>query len=113
QISYNGRRWDAYIYDLNRGVEEKVNARTLTEFTVKDKYGNDLLEAEVIRLDEEAMIFKAGGKYYRIRCGEFFQAAGAAPLSRKALKELNITPEEPKEEKKVKKDTKEKKKKKR
>jgi hypothetical protein len=106
QISYNGRRWDAYIYDLNRDVEQKVNARTLTEFTVKDKYGNDMLDAEVIRLNEEEMIFKAGGKYYRICCGEFFQGAVEAPLSRSALKKLNITPEEPKEEKKDKKEKK-------
>jgi WD40 repeat protein/tRNA A-37 threonylcarbamoyl transferase component Bud32 len=99
-ICYNGRRWDAYIYDLKRDVEQKVNTRTLTELTIKDKYGNDMLDAEVVRLGEEEMIFKAGGKYYRIRCGELFQGALEAPLTARQLKALNITPEEPKEEKK-------------
>src|SRR5207249_4756535 len=41
----NGRRWEAYFYDQAKGGEERrVNAVTLNELTIRDRYDNPVLE---------------------------------------------------------------------
>jgi len=93
-LSFNGRRWEGYIYDLGRGgAEKRVNAVTLTEFAIHDKYANALLEGEVMLIDEEQMIFKAGGKFYRLRVGDFFHLSVRKPLTTKEVKQLGLDPD--------------------
>jgi hypothetical protein len=89
-----GRRWEGYIYNLGAGgFEKRVNAVTLTELHIRDKYDNTVLEGEVVLVEEEQLIFKAGGKFYRLRVGDFFLSAVRNPLTTKEVKELGLDPE--------------------
>ncbi len=93
-ICFNGRRWEAYVYDQGKGGPEKrVNADGLSEFSIRDRFGNDMLSGEVMLIDEEQVVFRAGGKFYRLRCGDYFQAAVQSPLSRSAVKKLGLDPD--------------------
>jgi hypothetical protein len=90
----NGRRWEAYLYDLGKGGEERrVNTVTLDEFSVEDKYGNLVLDARVVHIDHRALIFKTGKKFYRLEVGDFLHPALEKPLSAAELKALAISPE--------------------
>src|SRR4029077_6599883 len=43
-LAHNGRRWEAFLYDQGKGGEDRrLNALTVTDFTVKDKYGEPVL----------------------------------------------------------------------
>jgi hypothetical protein len=92
-LSHKGRRWEAYIYDLAKGGDEiKLNARTVTEFVIRDKYDTTVLEGDVVYVDGEQMVFKSKGKFYRLRCGDFLYPAVNNPLSPKDLEALGLSP---------------------
>jgi hypothetical protein len=90
-LAHNGRRWEAYLYDLAKGGSEKrVNALTVTDFVIKDKYGTTVLEGKVVHIDERQMVFQSDGKYYRLRCGDFLYPAVEHPLTESEIKPLNL-----------------------
>jgi hypothetical protein len=88
----NGRRWEAYFYDQAKGGEERrVNAVTLPELTIRDRFDNPVLEATVVHVDEKQLIFRADGNFYRLRCGDFLYPAVNNPLDDKEVKELGLS----------------------
>jgi hypothetical protein len=91
-LFYNGRRWEGCFYDQAKGGDERrVNAFTLDELTVRDKFNNPVLEATVVLVDERQLIFRADGKFYRLHCGDFLYPAINNPLSDKEVKELGLS----------------------
>jgi len=94
------KRWEAWLYDQGKGgKEKKVNTSALSELTIEDKDGNPMIEAKVVKIDEEFLVFLSEGKYYRLRLGDFLYPAIRTPLSNSALKEMGITPDESAKEK--------------
>jgi hypothetical protein len=86
------RRWEATLYDQGKGgAEIKLNQRILNEIKILDKDENPMLEGKVVHIDETQLIFKSDGKYYRLRCGDFFYPAIREPMSSKELKEVGLT----------------------
>ena len=87
-----GRRWEATIYDQGKGGDEKrVAERTLTDFTIYDKYNNVLVDGKMVKLDGTGMVFQADKKYYRWLLGDFLGTALETPLKSSELKELGIS----------------------
>jgi hypothetical protein len=90
-LAHNGRRWEAYLYDQAKGgAEKRVNSVTVTEFTVRDRYNNAVLEGEVVYIDELQVVFRSDGKFYRLRLGDFLYPAIRTPLSTTELKDLKL-----------------------
>jgi hypothetical protein len=90
-LAHNGRRWEAYLYDQAKGGSEKrLNALTVTDFTIKDKYGSAVLEGKVVLIDAKQMVFQSEGKYYRLRCGDFLYPAVEHPLTESDIKPLGV-----------------------
>jgi hypothetical protein len=90
-LSYNGRRWEAYLYDQGKGGDEKMlTATTVTDFTVTDKYDVQVLAGTVVHLDGSQMIFRSDGKYYRLRCGDFLYPAIDNPLPPEEVRSLGL-----------------------
>jgi hypothetical protein len=90
-LAHNGRRWEAYLYDQAKGGSEKrLNALTVTDFTIKDKYGTAVLEGKVVLIDAKQMVFQSDGKYYRLRCGDFLYPAVEHPLTQSDIKPLGV-----------------------
>jgi hypothetical protein len=90
-LSYNGRRWEAYLYDQGRGGSEKMlTDSTITDFTVRDSNDSIVLEGTVVRIDGREMIFRAGGRYYRLHCGDFLYPAITQPLPAEEVRSLNL-----------------------
>jgi hypothetical protein len=92
-ISFDGRQWKAYIYDLGKGGDEKqlrADSIVFREFTLYDRYNNVVLEGKVVRIDENGVIFQADGKYYRLGCGDFFYPALDNPLTKKEVQSLGL-----------------------
>jgi hypothetical protein len=103
------KRWEAWLYDQGKGGrEKKLNTGVLNDFTIEDKYGNSVIEAKVVRIEEEFMVILSEGKYYRLRCGDFLYPAIRTPLSKSELKAMDITPDESAKEKDKKEEKKEK-----
>jgi hypothetical protein len=97
-LSYNGRRWEAYLYDLAKGGDERrINSFTLDSFSILDQYQNSVLDAKVAAIDERNLVIKADNKYYRLHVGDFFAPAMEKPLTPEELKEFGIKEEEKKE----------------
>ena len=87
------RRWEATLYDQAKGgVETNLNTRILNELKVYGDGEDPLLDAKVVHIDEEQLIFKEEGKFYRMRCGEFIYPAIREPLETKELKTLKLVP---------------------
>jgi len=105
-ISTNGRRWEAYLYDMGKGLEkgnekypegtEKLlTVERLPDFTIKDKYGNEVLAGKVVLLDDKLMVFQSPpktGKYYKMTTGDVFLTALSKPLKNEEIKALGLTP---------------------
>jgi hypothetical protein len=92
---YNDRRerWEATVYDQAKGGQEKkLNTGLDREFTIYDKYDEVSLDARVIHVDEDQLIFRSEGKYYRLRCGDFVYPAIRESLRETDLKKLGIKP---------------------
>lgn len=90
-LSHNGRRWEAYLYDLAKGgAEKRLNNLTVTDFVIKDRYGTAVLEGKVAYIDEKQLVFQSEGKYYRLRCGDFLYPAVEHPLSASEVKPLGL-----------------------
>jgi hypothetical protein len=90
-LSHNGRRWEAYLYDQAKGgAEKRLNALTVTDFVIKDRYGTAVLEGKVVHVDEKQMVFESAGKYYRLRCGEYLYPSVEHPLSASEIKPLGL-----------------------
>jgi hypothetical protein len=94
-----GRRWEASYYDQGngprdpkKGYSRRINTEGANEFTIKDRFGNEVLKGEVVYIAESEVIFRAGGKFYRLRLGGRFQDAVASPLSAAEVKKLGINP---------------------
>jgi hypothetical protein len=92
-LTNKGRRWEACLYDQGKGGDEiKLNAVTVTDFTIRDKYDTMVLEGTVVHLDAEQMVFKSEGKFYRVRLGDFLHPAVNRPLSSEELEKLGLSP---------------------
>ena len=90
-LAHNGRRWEAYLYDQAKGGSEKrLNTLTVSDFTIKDKYGTAVLEGKVVLIDAKQMIFLSDGRYYRLRCGDFLFPAVEHPLTESEIKPLGV-----------------------
>jgi hypothetical protein len=101
-------RWEGTMYDQAAGPrrideqdedgnpvkkiiwEKKVNTRLLNELKVPDKYGNTVLEAKVVHIDEKQLIFKADKSFFRLRCGDALFPAIDQPLGEDDVKELGL-----------------------
>lgn len=101
-------RWEGTIYDQAAGPrrldeqdedgnpvkkviwEKKLNTRLLSELKVPDKYGNTVLEAKVVHIDEKQLIFKADKSFFRLRCGDALFPAIDQPLGEDDVKELGL-----------------------
>ena len=95
------KRWEAWLYDQGKGGrEKKLNTSALNEFTIYDKDDNPMIEAKVVKIEEEFMVILSEGKYYRLRCGDFLYPAIRSPLGKADLKAMGITPDESAKEKK-------------
>jgi len=85
------RRWEATLYDQAKGgPEKKLNMRTREDFTIYDKDENEILKGTVVHMDEKQVIFKSGGKFYRLQCGDFLYPAVDLALPTKEVKALGI-----------------------
>jgi hypothetical protein len=93
------KRWEAWLYDQGKGGKEKKLNNVLDEFTIYDKDDNSMIEAKVVKINEEFMVILSEGKYYRLRCGDFLYPAINSPLSKAELKAMGITPDESEEKK--------------
>jgi hypothetical protein len=90
-LAHNGRRWEAYLYDQAKGGgETRVNNVTVTEFSVRDRYENSVLDGEVVHIDAVQMVFRSAGKFYKLRLGDFLFPAIDKPLTTAELKELGL-----------------------
>ncbi|MFO0844710.1 MAG: hypothetical protein U0797_20320 [Gemmataceae bacterium] len=101
-------RWEGTFYDQAAGPvrvdeqdedgntiqkvkwERKVNTRLLSELKVPDKYGNMLLDAKVVHIDERQLIFKVDNSFFRLRCGDALYPAIDQPLGGDDVKELGL-----------------------
>jgi hypothetical protein len=90
-LSHNGRRWEAYLYDQAKGgAEKRLNALTVTDFVINDRYGTAVLKGKVVHIDEKQLVFESEGKYYRLRCGDYLYPAVEHPLSASDIKPLGL-----------------------
>jgi hypothetical protein len=95
-LYYNPKtdRWEATLYDQAKGGAEKKLSRSPArrDFTIADRYQNEVLNATVVLLDDEQLIYldAKDKKHYRLYCGEFVHPRTA--LTRSELKELDIDP---------------------
>ena len=90
-LAHNGRRWEAYLYDqVKGGAEKRLNTLTVNDFVIKDRYGTAVLEGKVVHIDAKQMVFESGGKYYRLRCGDYLYPAVEHPLSASEVKPLGL-----------------------
>ncbi len=86
-----GRRWEATMYDQGKGGDEKrVAERTLTDFTIYDKYNNVLVEGKVVKMDGTGIVFQTDNKYYHWLLGDFLGTVLDAPLKSSELRELGV-----------------------
>jgi hypothetical protein len=112
-IFYNAdrKRWEASLYDQASGPtrtteqdddgvsrskviwETQLNTRILNQLKIFDRYKNAVLDAKVVHIDEGQLVFKADGKFYRLRCGDTIHPAIEKPLSAAEVKELGLTTE--------------------
>ena len=98
-VAVGGAVW-AWLYDQAKGGrEKKLNTSALNEFTIYDKDENPMIEAKVVKIEEEFMIILSEGKYYRLGIGDFLYPAIRNPLSKSELKELGITPDDSEKDK--------------
>lgn len=102
------RRWEASLYDQatgprrideededgNRTVkviwERQLNTRILSELAVQDRYRNTILDAKVVHIDEDQLIFKADKQFFRLRCGDTLYPAIEKPLTSSEVRELGL-----------------------
>jgi hypothetical protein len=107
-LSLHPRRkiWEAYYYNQGKGggdvrlnatdeledPSDRRNSRKLKDIVIRDKYENEVLTGTVVLVDEAQMVFKSGGKFYRVLLGGFFGDALESPLSRAEIKRLNLDP---------------------
>jgi hypothetical protein len=85
------RRWEATLYDQAKGGPEKrVNTRTRDELVIYDKDENPILEARIVRIDEQGIIIQEKDRFYRVRCGDFLYPAMREPLNSKDLSALGL-----------------------
>jgi hypothetical protein len=92
-ISFDGRRWKAYVYDQGKGGDEKMltaDSIVFREFTLYDRYNNPVLAGKVLRIDDTGVFFEADGKYYRLACGDYFYPALDSPLTKEEVQSLGL-----------------------
>jgi len=92
-VFHNGRRWEAFFTDLTKEEKDRekmVNVEVKNTFNVFDRYDNNILEAEVVRIDENEVILKSNGSYYRLRCGDFLGTVLEKPLSSREVKDMKL-----------------------
>jgi len=91
-ISGDGRRWEAYVYDQNRGGRETKlrTSAAWSDFSIKDKYDNLVMKAKLLHIDPSYIVFQTDGELYLMRCGETFFPVVNTPLDLDALKQLGL-----------------------
>jgi hypothetical protein len=101
-VYWNGRRWEANFYDQAKGPvidqaegekwEQRVNADTLQDLKVEDRYKRVVLTAKVVKVDDRLVVFQSKGKYYKLTTGDYLYPAIEHPLSDREIKDLGLTP---------------------
>jgi hypothetical protein len=88
----NRSRWEASLYDQagGKGDEIKLDTRLYKSFTLYSETNKPILEAKVVWIDAEQMIFTAEGKHFRARVGDFLDTAWKTPLSANEVKKLGL-----------------------
>lgn len=88
----NRARWEASLYDQagGKGDEIKLDTRLYKSFILYNESNKPILEAKVVSIDAEQMIFTAEGKYFRVRVGDFLDSAWKKPLSSTEVKKLGL-----------------------
>ncbi|NBO93015.1 MAG: hypothetical protein EBV06_12000 [Planctomycetia bacterium] len=92
-LAYNPNRlrWEATLYDQAQGEgnEIRLDTRLFKSFTI---YNDEtpVLEAKVLWIDEEQIIFTAEGKHFRAKIGEFLDNVWKSPLSASEVKKLGL-----------------------
>lgn len=86
------QRWEATLYDQaqGKGDEIKVDMRLYKTFTIYSENENAILQARVVKIDEEQMIFQAEGKYFRARLGDFLHTVWKEPLPTSEVRKLGL-----------------------
>jgi hypothetical protein len=112
-VSWNGRRWEAYLYDQGKptlyrpdddksgvfspnterpGAEHYVNLTGKVEFSIFDRYNNLLLTAKTVLIEDHLLVIDVNGKYYKMQTGDFLGPVLEKPLSNVDIKLLGLTP---------------------
>jgi hypothetical protein len=88
----NRARWEASLYDQagGKGEEIKLDTRLYKSFILYNESNKPVLEAKVVWIDAEQMIFTAEGKYFRVRVGDFLDTVWKSPLSATEVKKLGL-----------------------
>jgi hypothetical protein len=93
----NGR-WYATVYDQAKGGNETKLSRALNELTVYDKYSKVSLDAKVVHIDGDQLIFcvekGVEKRFFRLKIGDFvYPTYPNKPMSAAELKALGISAE--------------------
>jgi hypothetical protein len=95
----NGRRWEASLLDVNQPAEDGkggartidgLNTITVDAFVIYDAFDNIVLDAKVVHIDRNGMVFRADGKFYRAEVGEPFSTVMRKQVSNEELKSLGL-----------------------
>jgi len=125
-MAFRSPAWEATLINLSRSGEDadgkaitwdtlrfrmtasnkKMRAPVWSEFKIYDKYGNTVVDGEVLRIESRSLLFHVGAKAYRIQLGQNMLDAMNTEVSESELKALGIAPpkepEKPKEAEKPK-----------
>jgi hypothetical protein len=94
----DSERWQATLYDQAKGGSEMKLSKSPSwraKFTILDKYEETVLQGQVVYVDEKQLIFKADGKHYRLRVGDFVYPAVRTPVPEAELREVGVEVESP------------------
>jgi len=91
-ITGDGKKWEAYLYDQNRGGREtKIRpSAAWSEFSIKDKYDNEVLKAKLVHIDPAFILFQSGEELYMMRCGETLYPTIANPMDKDNIKSMGL-----------------------
>jgi hypothetical protein len=82
---YNGRRWEATLYDQGKGGAEikfSLSDYTISKptFTVFDRFDNAICAGIAIAIDSRRVVFLHNGLLYQLDSGQSIEAALKQPL---------------------------------
>lgn len=86
-ITGDGKKWEAYLYDQNRGGREtKIRpSAAWCDFSIKDKYENEVMKGKLLHIDPAFILFQYGDEVYMMRCGETLFPCIANPMGNEGL----------------------------